>query len=164
MLSLSKHGAGFFNGLLTHRGRLPVHILFTNHFDSPATHATYMLSMTRRLGIMLLLAAVSLSGAATCPRGVMACAMLQQATHDCCKHRTSLRSNDCCCKAAHQLTSRVVSTTPQSDNVPVKLVATPLHPALRPTDTIGDRIAGQPLGHGVAPPDTPITQHILLLL
>ena len=113
---------------------------------------------------MLLLAAVSLSGAATCPRGVMACAMLQQATHDCCKHRTSLRSNDCCCKAAHQLTSRVVSTTPQSDNVPVKLVATPLHPALRPTDTIGDRIAGQPLGHGVAPPDTPITQHILLLL
>ena len=122
------------------------------------------LSMTRRLGTLLLLAAVSLSGAATCPRGVMACAMTPQATHDCCKHRTTLRSDDCCCKAAHQLTSQAVSTAPQNDNVPVKRVAALFHPALSLGHTIGGSSVRQPLGDGADPPDTPITQHTQLLL
>jgi len=113
---------------------------------------------------MLLLAAVSLSGAATCPRGVMACAMRQQATHDCCKHRATLRSDNCCCKAGRQLTSQAVSSAPQNGSVPVKLVAAPFHRALCPPDATRGISATQPLGHGVAPPDTPITQHVQLLL
>jgi hypothetical protein len=113
---------------------------------------------------MLLLAAVSFSGAATCPRGVMTCAMMQQATHDCCKQRTTLRSNDCCCKAAHQLTSQAVSTAAQNDNVPVKLVAALFHPALSLTNATRGISATHPLGRGADPPDTPITQHTQLLL
>ena len=122
------------------------------------------LSMTRRLGIVLLLAAVSLSGAATCPRGVVTCAMMQQGTPDCCKQRTTLRTDDCCCKAAYQLTSQAVSTAPQNDNVPIKLVAALFHPVLSLTNTTRAISATDPLGRGADPPDTPITQHTQLLL
>ena len=120
-------------------------------------------SMSRRLGILLLLAVVSLSGSATCTRGAMACPMVRQAAHDCCKHRATLRSDDCCCKAAHQLTSQAISTAPQTENVSVRLVVALLHPVLSPTTDSGSLSVGHLL-HGVAPPDTPITQHTLLLL
>lgn len=121
-------------------------------------------SMSRRLGVLVLLIAVSLSGSATCPRGAIACSMMQPAVHDCCKHRTTLRADDCCCKAAHQLTSQAISTAPQRDTVSGRLVAALLHPVPCWAAAGGGLSAGNPLGHGVAPPDTPITQHTLLLL
>ncbi len=120
--------------------------------------------MSRRLAIVLLLEVVSSSGGATCPRGVMACSMAQPAAHDCCKHRTTLRSDDCCCKAVRQLTAQAISTTAQYENGSVKPVAALLHAVLSPTDAAGALKTAQPLRHGPAPPDTPITQHTLLLL
>jgi hypothetical protein len=120
--------------------------------------------MFRRVGIVLLLVAVTLSAAATCPRRVAACAMVRQAMHECCKQRTTLRSNDCCCKASHQLAAQAVNTVPQDKDASFALVAAPSHLVPSTTDTMWGIKAPAPVGHGADPPDTPVTRHTQLLL
>lgn len=121
-------------------------------------------SMSQRLGVMLLLAAVTLSSVVTCPRKVVACSMAQRTMHDCCKQRTTLRNNDCCCQPAHQLTAQAVSTFPQDENVPIRLAVTLFQPVFSPIDASRMISTAAAFGHGSDPPDTPITQHTLLLL
>ena len=120
--------------------------------------------MFRRLGILLLLVAVSFSAVATCPRRVAACPMVRQATHDCCNQRTTLRSNDCCCKTSHQLTSQATNTVPQDKHASVTLVAALSHMVPCPIDIAQGIRTSAPLGHGADPPDTPVTRHTQLLL
>ena len=137
---------------------------FTTHFDRPrpVLHTTH--KMSRRLGILLLLVAVSFSAATTCPRRVAACSMVRQATHDCCTQRTSLGSNDCCCKASDQLTAQAINTVPQDRHASVTLVAAVSHLVFSPTAITQGICTRAPLGHGADPPDTPVTRHTQLLL
>jgi hypothetical protein len=94
----------------------------------------------------------------------MACAMKRQASHDCCKHRTNLRSNDCCCAGAHQASPPAFSSLPQHAHALAFFVAALSQTALGvPALDCGVGLTA-PLGCGPAPPDTPITQHTQLLL
>ncbi len=90
--------------------------------------------------------------------------MARHSTHECCKERTTLRSNDCCCKAPNQLGSQTINTVPQDKHAAVTFAAAFSHAALsqaNPTQRVG---APTLLRQGPAPPDTPLTRHTQLLL
>ena len=139
-------------------------VVFKRRFDRspPILHTAD--KMFRRLGILLLLVAVTFSATATCPRQVAACSMVRQAAHDCCNQRTMLRSNDCCCNASHQLTSQAINTVPQDKHASVALVAAVSHLLPCPLHTTESISTSAPLADGADPPDTLVTQHTQLLL
>jgi hypothetical protein len=120
-------------------------------------------TMGRRLGILTLAAAVGLPGLAFCPRGVMACGVARQASHDCCKHRTSLRSDDCCC-GAQRTSVQTTGAALQEGHASAGGSVTALHWVVPTTAPPRTARAWFTFSHGLGPPDTPITQHTQLLL
>ena len=122
-----------------------------------------MSRMARYLNIIAAVTALSWLAAVPCPRTAMACNISRQSAHDCCKHRTTLRADNCCCKGATSSSSPALSNA-QGDQLGKVLTAT------LPSDTLIAAIGidatpvWQRLHRGLAPPNTPVTQHTLLLL
>lgn len=118
--------------------------------------------MTQRLALVALSAILALAGVVSCPRGTMACAMVQKAAHDCCGHSTNLRSADCCCGGAHQTSVQATGAASQDSGFSVSFAPMMVHsPVVTRASTA---CKGSALSHGPAPPNTPITQHTQLLL
>jgi hypothetical protein len=121
--------------------------------------------MLRKAAILMLVAAVVLTGATACPRGAAACPMVKQATHDCCGNHLSLRTHDCC-RGSKQLPAPTLTTAvaghadPHVINV-ASMAALPSAPN-HGTGSISVRQICR--DHGLAPPDTLVTRHASLLL
>jgi hypothetical protein len=120
--------------------------------------------MARRLAVLVLTTIIAFAGVVTCPRGLVACTVGQQAVRDCCRHQTNLRNADCCCGGAHRTASQATDTALQPHQVSFTCIAASLHLATLAIAATGTPTAWHQLRHGLAPPDTPITQHTLLLL
>lgn len=120
-------------------------------------------TMARRLGTLVLVAAVALSGLLSCPRGVTACSVARHTSHDCCKSATTVRTNECRCGGHHE-GAAAIGSAPQHGHSPAKLLVSATVPgAIAPPECSVAR-AWYSLRHGLAPPDTPITQHTRLVL
>jgi hypothetical protein len=119
--------------------------------------------MSRRIAILVLVTVVVAAGVTTCPRPVPACAMSVHARHACCDH-VALRMARCCC-AAGQRSAQLVSTAGpiQQDHAAKLLVAVPGWQA-NVSEAAALLAHYTRAGHGPAPPDTPIHNHIQLLL
>ncbi len=118
--------------------------------------------MVQRVAILLLVTVAAGAGVTTCPRRVSACTMSVQARHACCDH-AALRV--ACCCAAGQRPAQLVSTAgPTQQDPGAKLLFAV--PGWQPSLGEAVALAAHRLraGYGPAPPDTPIDNHIQLLL
>ena len=116
--------------------------------------------MVRQIGIGLLISVLALAGLVTCPRGG-SCLMARSTTPDCCRQHVALQAADCCCSKGQQV--RATGTlTGQEQAVPTLWVATA--PSGYLDLCARAPVRSRPLTHGLAPPDTPVSRHVTLLL
>ncbi|MBI3782998.1 MAG: hypothetical protein HY270_06315 [Deltaproteobacteria bacterium] len=120
--------------------------------------------MTHRTKIIAAVVTLAFTALGPGPRGALACMVAQQAARDCCKHHPTLRANDCCCRGANAASPLpVASNATQTDHSGKLFVAVLPASALATAATSSEPVR-RLYQHGLAPPDTPITRHILLLL
>lgn len=120
--------------------------------------------MSRRLGIALLALSVALAGVAVCSRGVMACSALEAATPDCCGDDAALSQSDCCCPAREAAADAnlVGDRTPPAKAMTLLATApAPLAPAVL---AAAPAFSSTSLARAMAPPDTPVSRRVTLLL
>ena len=119
--------------------------------------------MARYLNIIAAVTALSWLAAVPCPRAAMACNMSRPSAHNCCKHRPTLRADSCCCKGTTSSSSPALNNA-QGDQLGKVLTATLPSADLIAAVGIDTAPLWQRLHRGLAPPNTPVTQHTLLLL
>ena len=119
--------------------------------------------MCRRLGLVVVAVAVIFAGVTICTAKEASCAVMKKANHDCCKNRSAFSSVQCCCQdsdgelpvlGANDSEERRTIKSLHADAFAVTLGPAHLHEAA----DHGTRY------HGLAPSQTPVTRHILLLL
>jgi len=132
-------------------------------FDTPRGRGTVGATMSRKLAILLLALSMISAGLATCPRGAVACALLQQANHQCCGNHLSLRTRDCC--RGERLPTPAFTSGAAGNGAThlAKLLVTSASCLLTPAQPAR---GFPPSDHqyGLAPPDTLVTRHTSLLL
>ena len=117
--------------------------------------------MSRRLGILILVAFVAVAGRVVCPRGVSTCLVMQEASHDCCAGASWRAPADCCCKGTQRVAEAAdlhalqLRTTAMAASV----FTIDADPGCHRSFALRVDLMG-----GLGPPDTPTNRHTTLLL
>jgi hypothetical protein len=119
-----------------------------------------------KLATAVLAVSIVISGISICPRGGLACSMPRAMGRCCCGSHAALRTTDCCAGGAHSPATTVkASSTDRDYRLSGKLLAPVAWQAVSGTSLADTLVSGRCYSrYGPAPPDTPITQHTLLLL